>query len=184
MIIEINKSRIFLSLVIDLAIFLGAAIAVVIPVFLKVVEGVNNHGLGTGLLVSSGYIVLCVLWFMLLSLLIQNLKFEIKMLHLSMVTENNDIVISCGNFEYRIPQNSLRYVLDGNKGVMLIWNSENGVKTFLVRKFFFDKDTYGKFVGELMKFSGYCKDSGKKKEIIKEHKLDHIFRKNKLESAM
>lgn len=181
---EAYKPKIFWEMVfISISILLGAAI-VLIPSIRGIPKLISNYGIGFGLLLSSAWIVFCILWGSLLVFLVFAVKLLAKTAHLSVNMENNGITINHNNREWQIPYTDVKYVLESHRGAMLVWDTGKGLKTFFLRRLYFTRKSYNEIIGFLSNLSGYQKDSKENVKTRKQLGLNHIFRKNKLECQL
>lgn len=181
--IDICRQKIIIEIIfISTCILFG--VILLIPFLWGVLRLIKDYGMGFGLLLSSAGIALCVLWLCLLFVLFLAVRLLMNILHLSVNAENNSMTISHNNREWQIPQEKIKYVLVGNKGALLIWDKDEKIKTFFVKKSYFTKSSYNDIMNFLSKLSGFCDDTAEKEKIRRQFGLNHIFRKNKLESAL
>lgn len=183
MIIPTCKQKIYMGTIFN-SICILFGLIVLIPFLWNILKLVDDYGIGFGLLLSAAGIVLCILWLWLLFVLFLAIRLSVKILDLSIRIENNSITINHNNREWQIAQEKIKYVLAGNTGTMLVWDNEGEIKTFFAKKSYFTKNSYSDLMSLLSKLSGYYDDTGEKEKIRKKLGLNHIFRKNKLESEL
>ncbi len=80
-----------------------------------------------------------------------------------------------------ITESKLLYILEHPGAITLVWKNTDGFVTFYLSKKWFGAKIIEELAKELRRFDTYTNDIDRIKQIWKNLKLDHVFRKNKYE---
>jgi hypothetical protein len=178
--IRTSRPKTLFHIFISLICIVGSLV-ILFPLGIGIIKWFREYGVWFGLLISSAGIVFCLLMLWIVYFVIQKVRLEIKILSFSIEVESKNIALTFKNFEYRIPQEKISHVLAGNNGAMIIWQVNQILKTFFVNKSYFATESYKELVTSFKSLQGYTEDFTERKKIRQENRLNHIFRKNKLE---
>lgn len=182
---KILKLRIYIDLLIGLcSILIGLWLIAIMVIGL--VSFFERYGFVFGSIFSVIGIILTIPFIGFIYLFLSFLKPQAKMLNLSISIDNTGgLIIINPPSEFIIQKNDIMHILKKNMTIVIVWSSGNNrnlVKTFFIRKQYFPREEYIKFVNKLSTYKCFSSDVKENKNISAKYGLDHIFRKNKLEN--
>lgn len=153
--------------------------------FTGIVRFYENLGIIWGSIFAIAGVILATPFIGIMYLCLPAFKTQIKMLNLSIsIDDNGGLVINNPPIECKIHRSDIKHILKGNLATTIVWtppDEPDSIKTFFVRKQYFQSKEYRNFVEQLSTYECFSDDIEKNRRISSENGLRHILRKNKLE---
>jgi len=165
-----------------LLILLG--LTLVFPFLWGIVKLINYYGIYFGLLLSLVGVLLCGLWIVLLAVLFFAMKTLIKIKSLRFYLDSDFFRIRHNNHEWQIALNKIKYALGNTRGIMLVWEDNDKIKTFFLKKSYFSKKSYRDIITFFAECNKYQDHVAENIKIRNQLGLNNILRRNKLEKEL
>jgi hypothetical protein len=181
--VKILRWRVYIDLL-GFPVALSFLIYLLVIIYAGIIRFYDNLGVVWGSFFAICAIVLVLPFVGLVYLCLSIFKTQVKMLNLSVSTDDDRLLINNSKCKYEIHRSYFRRILKGNLGTTIVWSPSDhptAMKTFFIRKQYFPSKEYKKIIEELSKFECFSDNEAENHKYRKKNGLDHIFRKNKLE---
>jgi hypothetical protein len=159
-----------------------AVLSTFIYLLYSIIKVITNGDLVNNLIKLLSAIMFFTLFVWLSLMLRKILVQEKKKLNFEIKITSGYVILCLENKEISISIRDVMAVLSSNRQILFVWRiGHDNIRTFSLRMEYFKKTDWDNLIEQLSQLKCFYDDEKKVRRFKKENKLDHIFRKNKLE---